>query len=233
MADEALAPHPSPWRGAPTAVYRREVEARAAELKRRIAGEVRFDASKHPSLRELTASPLTGCITLHYCEPLQLMTAAGAEQKLFEIGGSESQDEGSKEQASRLREASGIAGATAAGLSGLGLFQVAHGNVSGSATENLWHAFAAQPIFGRPEIALVFAGLGVYQVRRGQIFGAASSLFFYTLILPHLAAMEQARGGSLASVAARTAKDVSSAGDSEEETMAGAVGSLLDTAAEK
>jgi hypothetical protein len=63
---------------------------------------------------------------------------------------------------------------------------------------------------------LVFAGL-VYQVIRGQIFGAASSLFFYALILPHLAGMEQARGGSLASVAARTPKDVSSAGDSEEE----------------
>jgi hypothetical protein len=28
----------------PTAVYRREAEALAAELKRRIAGEVRFDA---------------------------------------------------------------------------------------------------------------------------------------------------------------------------------------------
>jgi hypothetical protein len=115
----------------------------------------------------------------------------------------------------------------------LGLFQVARGNVLGSAIENLWHAFAAQRLFGRPEIALVFAALGVYQVLRGKIFGAASSLFFYALILHHLAAMEQARGGSLACVAARTAKDASNAGDSEEETAAGTVGSLLDTAAEK
>lgn len=196
-------------------------------------GKVVRELSKHPSLHELTASPLTGCITLHYCEPLQLMTAAAAEQKLFEIGGSEPPDEGSKEQAFGLREGSGVAGATAAGLSGLGLFQVARGNVLGSAIENLWHAFAAQRIFGRPEIALVFAGLGGYQLFRGQIFGAASSLFFYALIMPHLAAMEQARGGSLASVAARTAKDVNSAGDSEEETVASTVGSLLDTAAEK
>jgi hypothetical protein len=190
------------------------------------------ELSKHPSLRELTASPLTGCITLHYCDPLQLMTAAAAEQQLFEIGGSEPQDQKNKEQASGLREASGVTGATVAGLSGLGLFQVARGNVLGSAIEDLWYAFAAQRIFDRPEIALVFAGLAVYQVLRGQIFGAASSLFFYALILPHLAAMEQPRGGSLASLAARTAKDVSSAGDSEEETVAGTVGSL-DTAAEK
>jgi hypothetical protein len=68
---------------------------------------------------------------------LQLMTAAAAEQMLFEIGRSEPQDEGSKKQASKLRETSGVAGATAAGLSGLGLFQVARGNVLGSAVEHL------------------------------------------------------------------------------------------------
>jgi hypothetical protein len=44
MAAEASVPHPSPRRGVPTAVYRREAEALAAELKRYIAGEVRFDA---------------------------------------------------------------------------------------------------------------------------------------------------------------------------------------------
>jgi Heavy metal associated domain 2 len=191
------------------------------------------ELSKHPSLRELTASPLTGSITVHYREPLQLMTTAAAEQKLFELGRSEPQDEGSKKPASTVGKASGAAGATAAGLSGLGLFQVARGNMVGSAVENLWHAYAAQRIFGRPEIALLFAGLGIYQVLRGQLFGAASSLFFYALILPHIAAMEQARGGSLASVAARTVKDVSSAGDSEEEAVARAAGSVLDKTAEK
>jgi hypothetical protein len=188
--------------------------------------EVVRELSKHPSLRELTASSLTGSITLHYREPLQPITAAASERKLFETGRSEP-------QASRLREASGLAGATAAGLSGLGLFQVARGNVLGSAVENLWHAFGAKRIFGRPDIAVVFVALGIYQLLRGQIFGAASSLFFYALVLPHIAAVEQARGGSWASVVARTAKDASSAEDAEEETVARAAGSLLDKAAEK
>jgi hypothetical protein len=190
--------------------------------------------SKHPALREVSASPLTGCITLHHCEPLQVMTAAAAEQRLFEISRSEPKNEGSKsKQTSTLRQGSVLAGATAAGLSALGLFQVARGNVLGSAVESLWHAFGAQRIFGRPDIAAVFVALGIYQLLRGQIFGAASSLFFYALVLPHIAVMEQARGGSLASIAARTAKDVSRASDSDEETVARAAGSFLDKAAEK
>jgi hypothetical protein len=196
--------------------------------------KVVHELSKHPSLRELIASPLTGSITLHYCEPLQPITAAAAEQKLFDTGRSEPQKDGSKsQQASRLREASGLAGATAAGLSGLGLFQVARGNVLGSAVENLWYAFGAQRILGRPDIAVVFVALGIYQLLRGQIFGAASSLFFYALVLPHIAALEQTRGGSWASVAGRTAKDASSAGDSEEEAVARTAGSLLDKVAER
>jgi hypothetical protein len=77
---------------------------------------------------------------------------------------------------------------------------------------------------------MVFAALSIYQLLRGQIFGPASSLFFYALVLPHIAAVEQARGGSWASAAARTAKDASSANDSEAEAAAGAAGSLLDKA---
>jgi len=192
------------------------------------------ELSKHPATRELTAAPLTGSITLHYCEPLQPITAAAADQKLFETGRLEPQTDGSQsKQVSGLREGSGLAGGIAAGLSGLGVFQVVQGNVLGSAVENLWHAFGAQRIFGRPDIAVVFAALGIYQLLSGQIFGAASSLFFYALVLPHIAAMEQARSRSWASAAARTAKDASSANDSEAETAARAAGSLLDKAVEK
>jgi hypothetical protein len=189
------------------------------------------ELSKHPSMRELTASSLTGSITLHYCEPLQLITTAAADQKLFETGRLEPQTGGSRsKRASGLREGSGLAAGIAAGLSGLGLFQVAQGNVMGSAVENLWHAFGAQRIFGRPDIAVVFAALGIYQLQRGQIFGAASSLFFYALVLPHIAAIEQARQPSWASAAAGTAKGASEASDSEAENAAGAAGSILDKA---
>jgi len=192
------------------------------------------ELAKHPSMRELTASSLTGSITLHYCEPLQSITAAAADQKLFKTGRLERQNKGSKsKQTSALYEGPGLAGGIAAGLSGLGVFQVVQGNVLGSAVENLWHAFGAHRIFGRLDIAVVFAALGIYQLLRGQIFGAASSLFFYGLVLPHIAAMEGARSGSWASAATRTAKAASIASDSTAETAARAAGALLDKAAEK
>jgi hypothetical protein len=108
------------------------------------------------------------------------------------------------------------------------MVQVAQGNVLGSAVENLWHAYGAHRILGRPDIAVVFAALGVYQLLRGQFFGAASSLFFYALVLPHIAAMEQAKGRGWTSAAARTAKAANDVSDSEVETAAGAAGSILE-----
>src|SRR5262249_7602014 len=53
-------------------------------------GEVPFfekvvrELSKHPAIRDLTATPLTGSITLQHFEPLQPIIAAAADQKLFE-----------------------------------------------------------------------------------------------------------------------------------------------------
>src|SRR6266478_8125709 len=176
-------------------------------------GEVPFfekvvrELSKHPAMRELTATPLTGSITLHYFEPLHPIVAAAADQKLFETRRLEPQSNVSEaKRASRLREGSGFTDAIATGLSGLSLFQATRGRVFGSAAENLWHAFGAQRILGRPDIAAAFALLGIYQILRGQLFGSASSLFFYALMTRQMAAMEQARARGRAVAAARTAK---------------------------
>src|SRR5262249_1207337 len=117
-------------------------------------------------MRELNASLLTGSITLPYCEPSPPITTAAVDQKLFETGRLERRSK--SKQASGLRERSGLAGGVAAALSGLGVLQVGQGNVLGSAVENLWHAFGAQRIFGRPDTAAVFAALGICQVLRGR-----------------------------------------------------------------
>jgi hypothetical protein len=175
-------------------------------------GEVPFfekvvrELSRHPAVRELTATPLTGSITLQYSEPLQPITAAAADQGLFETKRLEPQTSASAPKpASRLSEASGLTG-IAAGLTGLSLVQAAQGNVLGSATESLWHAFGAQRLLGRPDIAAAFAVLGIYQILRGQLFGPASSLFFYALVMRQMAAMDQARARSFAVPAGRTAR---------------------------
>src|SRR5260370_26239469 len=143
----------------------------------------------HQAMDELTATPLRGSITLHYFEPLHPIIAAAADQRLFAISRLEPQSNVSEaKRASRLREGSGVTDGIAIGLSGLSLFQATHGSVFGSAAENLWHAFAAQRILGRPDIAAAFAVLGIYQILRGQLFGSASSLFFYALMTRQMAA---------------------------------------------
>ena len=179
-------------------------------------GEVPFfekvvrELSMHPAVRELTATPLTGTITLHHSDPLQPITAAAVERGLFETCRLEPQNSASASKpAPRLSEAPGFAEAIAAGLSGLSLFQAAQGRVFGSATENLWHAFGAQRILGRPDIAAIFAVLGIYQILRGQLFGSASSLFFYALMTRQLAAMDQATARGFAVAAARTPRRTS------------------------
>jgi hypothetical protein len=180
-------------------------------------GEVPFfeqvvrELSKHPAMRELTATPLTGSITLRYFEPLHAIIAAAADQRLFETSRLEPQSNVRRSKpAAGLREGSGLADGIATGLSGLSLFQATQGTVFGSAAENLWHAFGAQRILGRPDIAVAFAVLGIYQILRGQLFGSASSLFFYALVMRQMAAMEQQRARGRAVAAARTAKSSTS-----------------------
>jgi hypothetical protein len=190
-------------------------------------GEVPFfekvvrELSKLPAMRELTASPLTGSITLHYLEPLQPIIAAAADQRLFETSRLEPQSNVSEaKRASGLREGPGFTDGIATGLTGLSLFQATQGSVLGSAAENLWHAFGAQRILGRPDIAVVFAVLGIYQILRGQLFGSASSLFFYALVTRQIAAMEQAGARGRAVAAARTAKSSSGGAGSNAGTAA-------------
>jgi hypothetical protein len=180
-------------------------------------GEVPFfervvrELSKHPAIRELNASPLTGSITLQYLEPLQPITAAAADQGLFETRRLEPQSSANEsKQTSGLSEGSGLIEGTAIGLSGLGLFRIAQGNILGSAAENLWHAFGAQRILGRPDIATAFAVLGVCQMLRGRLFGSASSLLFYALVMRQMAVLEQASARSRAVASARTARSIKS-----------------------
>jgi hypothetical protein len=172
------------------------------------------ELSKHPVTRELTASPLTGSITLHYLEPLHPIVAAAADQRLFETRRLEPQSNaGRSKPVAALREGAGFADGIATGLSGLSLFQATQGSVFGSAAENLWHAFGAQRILGRPDIAVAFAVLGIYQILRGQFFGSASSLLFYALVTRQMAAMEQTRMRGRALAAGQTARSSSGGSD--------------------
>jgi hypothetical protein len=203
-------------------------------------GEVPFfekvvrELSKHPAVHELTATPLTASIMLQYVEPLHAITAAAADQNLFETARVQPAPKRREpNKAGRMSKASSLTNGFATGLSGLSLFQVARGNMVGSAVESFWHSFGAHRILGRPDIAAAFAALGLYQMLRGQLFGPASSLAFYALIVRQIAATEQARDRSRAAAAAQTPKSAGIRSVSDAKTAARAAGSLLDKATDK
>jgi hypothetical protein len=152
------------------------------------------ELSRHPAVLELAASPLTGCITLVHSDPLQAILDAAANLILFEMGELKpSVKAGEAKRAARLSRDAGLAGHVAAGLTGMSLFQAARGNVVGNAVENFWLSFSAQNMLGRPDLATVFAAAGVWRMLRGQLLGSALSLFFYSMVMRHVAAVEEAR----------------------------------------
>lgn len=153
--------------------------------------------SKLPDVTELDGSPLTGSIRIRHTGSCEAIIAAAGKERLFEIGKRQGEVEPKKpsKQPESNTDARGDAGtldSIATGLSGLALFQVAQGEVTGSAAENFWNAYGAQRILGRKEIAAGFVLLGLYQLLQGQWLGSASSLFFYALIARQLATFDRA-----------------------------------------
>ena len=131
---------------------------------------------------------------------------AAMELTLFETGKPKPGVKASETKRSeRLSGDAGLAGGVAAGLSGLSLYQAVQGNVVGNAVESLWLSFSAQSVLGRPDLAAVFASVGVWQMLRGQLLGSATSLFFYSMVMHQVSAVEEAKARSRA-VASRKMK---------------------------
>ena len=155
------------------------------------------ELSKHPAIWELVASPLTGSITLEYSEPLQAIMDAAVDLLLFETGQRKpSAKAGETMRSERLSRDASLAGSVAAGLSGLSAYQAVRGNIVGNAVESFWLSFSAQVTLGRSDLSAVFAAAGVWQMLTGQLLGSASSLFFYSLVMRQVAAVEAARARS-------------------------------------
>jgi hypothetical protein len=152
------------------------------------------ELSRHPAVLELAASPLTGSITLLHSEPLEAIMETAAHLLSFEAGGSKPGVKGREaKRIERLTRGASLASQVAAGLTGLSLFQTARGNVAGNAVESFWLSFNAQRMLGRPDLGVVFAAAGVWQMLQGQFLGSATSLFFYSMVMRQVAAMEEAK----------------------------------------
>ena len=159
--------------------------------------------SKLPDVTELDGSPLTGSIRIRHKGPSEAIMAAAGKEGLFEIGKREGEAEPKKppEQSGASTTAphgdAGTLDSIATGLSGLALFQVAQGEVTGSAAENFWNAYGAQRLLRNTAITAGFGLLGVYQLLQGQWLGSASSLFFYALVARQIAAFDRAAGAMM------------------------------------
>jgi hypothetical protein len=162
------------------------------------------ELSRHPAIWELAASPLTGSITVQYSEPLQAIMELAASLTLFETGVPKPAGESKRPEGTSA--SAGLVSGIAAGLSGLSLYQAAQGNVVGNAAESFWLSFSAQNILGRPDLAAVLAALGVWQMLKGQFLGSASSLFFYSMVVGRMAALEEARSRTATSRTPKLAK---------------------------
>jgi hypothetical protein len=162
---------------APSAVIEHEMPGRLRLRIRTRRGDAPFfhdivqALSKRPEIKEVDANPLTGSILIHHSGSSQAITAAALEQGLFQLGPKQSKEAQSKAPPSDA----GPMDAIATGLAGLGLFQVARGQVIGNAAENFWNAYGAQRILGRPEIATAFALLGVFQAASSPSFPSRNS----------------------------------------------------------
>jgi hypothetical protein len=153
--------------------------------------------SEVPDVTELDGSPLTGSIRIRYSGTAEAIAAAAAKEGLFEIGkrdGEAQPKKRPKEPAGAPHGDAGMLDSIATGLSGLALFQVTQGQVTGSAAENFWNAYGAQRLLGRNEIVTGFVLLGLYQLLQGQWLGSASSLFFYAMAARQLAVLDRAAG---------------------------------------
>lgn len=154
--------------------------------------------SQHSEIEEIVANPLTGSLLVHHSGSAQAILAAATEQRLFEVGRTNRRKANSTTPRTKPTPLDPVA----TGLSGLALFQVARGQVAGSAAENFWNAYGAQRILGRPEIVAGFALLGIVQVLRGRLFSSAASLLFYSLVMRQLASADRAATASRDSAAA-------------------------------
>jgi hypothetical protein len=145
--------------------------------------------SKLPEVTELDGIPLTGSVRIRHSGTGEAITASAAKEGLFEVVKRKGETEPTKPPEPGD---AGILDTIAAGLSGLAMFQVTQGQITGSAAENFWNAYGAQRMLRNNVITAGFGLLGVYQLSQGQWLGSASSLLFYALAARQVAEFDRA-----------------------------------------
>ncbi len=136
-----------------------------------------------PGVRSLRANPLTGGLLIEHRTSRDAIASFAREHGLFDLSAPVAVPVRHEAATVRLPSAALPAplSLAAAGLAGAGLYQLARGQVLGSASENLWNAYSAYAVLRKPWVAGALVGFGVVQAVAGQRLGSAVSLFLYAM----------------------------------------------------
>jgi hypothetical protein len=162
--------------------HRLRVEVPSRKGDRDFFDRVARRLTGHSSVRSVRPSPRTASITIEHDGHAQDVAQLARELDAFDL------PEAAVAEMLADRGAARIIGVepswvVSAGLAGLGVLQVARGNLLSSGVDHLWQAYGAARMPGSVRIAAVMALLGVYQMARGQVLNPAASLFFYALVV--------------------------------------------------
>jgi hypothetical protein len=130
-------------------------------------------------VRQVRANPRTGSLLVAHAGEAEAFRRAAREAELLEVSPLAAPGPvRARAYSERLAHFPPLSLA-AAGLTGLGVAQVARGKLFGTASENFWMAFRIYAVMNRPRIAALLILLGLYRLAQGELLGSAESLFWY------------------------------------------------------
>ena len=151
-------------------------------------------SSMLPGVTALSANPVTASILIHHAGDSKAVTSMMVQEGLLDVRPKPKLSV----RAGNARRATGADPyqATAAGLFGLSVFQALRGELTGSASENLWNAHRAHTHLDNPWLTALLVGLGVYQLANGELLNSATALMFYAVTAQKLS-QEKSEQGAL------------------------------------
>lgn len=140
--------------------------------------EIAARMARLAGVRAVRANLRTASLLIEHDGPADALARSASEQRVLEIVPAAPAPTRAQQYSGRLAALPPLSVA-AAGLAGLGLYQMARGEMLGSASENFWMAFRTYALLGRPQIAALLVGFGLFRLAKGKALGSAESLFYY------------------------------------------------------
>jgi hypothetical protein len=139
------------------------------------------ELSRAPQQYRVRTTARTGSILIEHTTRIDPAAASASAANLFDVAPAESPTVQPQPRPRRAGRAIPPMSVTAAGLAGLGLYQLTRGNRLASAVESFWQGYGSLAASANPWVSTAFFGVGLYQLSRGRFLGPATSLFYAAL----------------------------------------------------